>query len=429
MASAVGAVAQINPFMMAHYHGIRLNGQGSDPFQLLQNNTRSVNDLIPVNDSIVHWQWDNITDDWGFYSRTIDIVYDEDYNMIESTTQVWDGGAWVNQMQSSTSYPDNVTIIILSKMWDGESWVNFMQYITEMDPATHTNTFTFQMWSGTSWMNQSRTIVVYDDYDNIISAISQSWSGGNWMNVYRTTNDYNANHYIMTSTLELWMSNQWVNNTSSLYTYYANNNLSGRTMYMWESNNWERYTLDTLFTYDGGNNNTGYYTMMWTGQWENSTRSTYTYNTHNDLLSSTVETWMGSDWILTSHTIGAYSYDANGFTEGQSNKDLDAITGAVVTGDSTHYYFHTVVSAGDIPVAQNLSVYPNPTNGSFTIDASGITGSIKTVNLYNLKGELISTVNNALKAGSMNISGIPKGVYLLKVETGARRYLSKIVVL
>lgn len=397
--------------------------------QIFNDESRNVNDLIPVNDSIVSWQWNTDTEDWMLLSRTIDIMYDENYNVIASTTQAWSGTSWENQVQQTITFPDDVTVVLIMKIWDGSAWVNFWMYTTVMDPSANTTTITLQMWTGTAWMNQQQSVLVYDDNDNLISETTQSWAGTDWMNVWRYTYEYYPNGNLMSTLQQQWVSNAWLNHTLNTLSYSPDNNLTGDRMQMWQSNEWMNFSLDTLFTYDENNNNTGFTSMSWSDQWMNSTRTSYTFNSMNDMTSSIIETWMGSDWTLTAHSVFAYSYDDNGFTQGQSQKDLDPVTGAVVSGDSTHYYFHTVVSAGNIAVNGVLTVYPNPTRGSITIDVAGITGSIRSVVLYSLDGRLAETYNNYdASTQRMIITGIREGMYLLKVETGSGYYTTKLIV-
>ncbi len=65
--------------------------------------------------------------------------------------------------------------------------------------------------------------------------------------------------------------------------------------------------------------------------------------------------------------------------------------------------------------AANLTIYPNPTSGEFTIDLSSFKSFDKKITLYNILGEAIFTVKTSDKIAVLNIKNLSKGMYLLKV--------------
>jgi hypothetical protein len=72
----------------------------------------------------------------------------------------------------------------------------------------------------------------------------------------------------------------------------------------------------------------------------------------------------------------------------------------------------------------NLSVYPNPTNGQLTIEAE----SIENITITNLQGQIIlSKIINANSA-ELDLSTYSNGIYLIKVETNKGVRIEKIVV-
>jgi hypothetical protein len=62
---------------------------------------------------------------------------------------------------------------------------------------------------------------------------------------------------------------------------------------------------------------------------------------------------------------------------------------------------------------QSLTLFPNPTHND--IELSGIiVNELKEIALYNLQGILVQSLEPKLK---LNLEGIPRGIYLLKVST------------
>ncbi|KAB2807303.1 T9SS type A sorting domain-containing protein [Phaeocystidibacter luteus] len=68
--------------------------------------------------------------------------------------------------------------------------------------------------------------------------------------------------------------------------------------------------------------------------------------------------------------------------------------------------------------AANFSVYPNPSYGDVTVSFEGATGNEATINLMNLQGQILETIQVDLQSGTrdiqMDLSNLPKGVYMIR---------------
>jgi N-acetylneuraminic acid mutarotase len=86
----------------------------------------------------------------------------------------------------------------------------------------------------------------------------------------------------------------------------------------------------------------------------------------------------------------------------------------------------TSTRVGDIRL-NNISIFPNPANGTLNITIGNGSASTGTVVLFNLVGrQLIAT--NWLKGSPVDISLLPAGNYLVRLETMESVYYDKIVV-
>jgi hypothetical protein len=63
----------------------------------------------------------------------------------------------------------------------------------------------------------------------------------------------------------------------------------------------------------------------------------------------------------------------------------------------------------------NISVYPNPANNYLRIDIAN--NDVSGIDIYNITGQKVLSQNKTGNSGTVNISSLPKGSYLLKIKT------------
>lgn len=68
-----------------------------------------------------------------------------------------------------------------------------------------------------------------------------------------------------------------------------------------------------------------------------------------------------------------------------------------------------------------LTAYPNPTQGTLMVQHA--TG--KTVRVYDVQGKLVLTTDLEEGSSKVDVSGLPKGNYLLLVENGIFRFIKE----
>jgi hypothetical protein len=81
-----------------------------------------------------------------------------------------------------------------------------------------------------------------------------------------------------------------------------------------------------------------------------------------------------------------------------------------------------------VPGIKSIKVYPNPNNGQFTLELINV-GNVASVCIYNMLGARVyqSTATNEANH-KINLSGIRKGIYFLKVMDGKEQFTRKMVV-
>jgi hypothetical protein len=74
-----------------------------------------------------------------------------------------------------------------------------------------------------------------------------------------------------------------------------------------------------------------------------------------------------------------------------------------------------------------ISVYPNPVENKFTITLQSKITEYTTAELYNTEGKLIEKQSLYNSTSTIDLSGFPAGMYLVKVDTGTEILTEKII--
>ena len=239
------------------------------------------------------------------------------------------------------------------------------------------------------------------------------------------TNTYDANNNHTSQLVQYWNGSAWDNDNKYTNTYDANNNLTSQLGQTWNGSAWDNDHKFTL-TYDANNNQTNILHQTWNGSaWVNYYKSTNIYDANNNKTSQLHQYWNGSAWVNSSKY--TYNYDANNFLTSDTYIEWEATGTTITNGDSSYYYFHTVVGINNLTAQQgSISVYPNPSIDDIFID--GLTGN-GVVAIYNMLGEKIMSreFNAALMPLKLNIKNIAKGIYIVRANDDERERVVKMI--
>ena len=105
--------------------------------------------------------------------------------------------------------------------------------------------------------------------------------------------------------------------------------------------------------------------------------------------------------------------------------------GRVYIADNTNHVIRTITSAasvGTVSATQQLSVFPNPTTGDFTISMPS-TYSVAVVSVTDILGKVVfqQQITNSLKSFEINLSNILPGNYIVSLSTDKQEYKSTLV--
>jgi len=382
--------------------------------------------LIQIDDSIYWWQWDTINIGWKINYKYIDMVYDAKKNLTSQLGQSWNGSAWVNSDQYIYVYDaNNNEISELSQSWNGSAWENSLQYIYTYDANNNQTSYIKQSWNVSTWVNSTQVIYTYDANNNMTSVLVQHWNGSAWVNYKQNIYTHDANNHMILQISQNWDGSAWVNSSQFINTF-TNNNLTSQLAQYWNGSSWVD-SDKSILNWDANNNCISMLTQSWNGgAWVNFFQYIYTYDANNNCTYELDQLWNGSAWV--NFMTDTYTYDDNNFTKSESWKEWNISGTKVEYGDSIYYYFHTNAGINDfISQEKSIIIYPNPSNGRFSI-SSNI--PINSIEIYNLFGERIIS-NFKFKQQTLNeidLLDYAKGIYFIKIHDDMYIYTEKVVI-
>ena len=460
----------------------------NNPVLILKQPNSLVASLIQLNDSICTWRWDTLSIGWKPIFKTINMEYDANNNLTSEIVQLLNGSTWQNRWKNNYTYDSNNNLVKhLYQSWIVNAWVDGSQNIHTYDENNNQTSHLTQIWNGSEWDNYENSLYTYDSNNNQTSYIFQIWREGAWVNTWLNSDTYDANNNRTIESSHFWNGTYWENSTQAIrtydvsnnqisflsqggngsdwtngslstFTYDLNNNQTSILIKSWNGSSWDIILKDTLINaYDSNNNLASTMRQTWIDStWQNSNQDIYTYDSNNNQTSYLTQYWNGTGWLNSRQLTTTYdvnnnplvqiskewdqnnettynyqninTYDSNNFIKGYSIKSLDKV-GKVVGGDSIYNYFRTVVTGVELENTQeeNMTVFPNPSNGKFKIL---INSNISVLEIYNMLGKRIYAdfSFNQQSSNEIDITGQPKGIYIVKINNGTNTYTRRILI-
>ncbi len=432
---------------------------------------------ISVLDSICQWNWDTNTVLWDAHVdfRYIDYLYDANYNDTVYIDQTWSGSNWVNDEQYHNMYDahNNQTGQVY-QLWVGSAWKNETRNMCTYNAGNRQTGIVNENWSGSAWVPVDTEAHGFDAHNNNTYYLYEVWFGSSWGPNYQLFNTYNANNSRTAYLGQNW-SGVWVNSDSGNYVFDIHNNQIADTTYTWGGAAWaynelQKWTYNagnyiltevdknwsgsawvnldsTFYNYDSHNNDTCETTLSWSGSaWVNNIKYSNAYNVSNQAIRKTTLSWNGSAWVnkmqdlytwgvtyyatdLTQAWSGSawtdslwqtFTYDVNSNNLSATYRNFNHPGTKYKSGDSMYYYYRYVTLGINSIPAQNadIRIYPNPSNGKFTVQWAAISVPA-TVEVYNMLGEKLKSFQLSLQNNQIDLSSQTNGIYLYRVISDA----------
>ncbi|MDP2889742.1 MAG: T9SS type A sorting domain-containing protein, partial [Bacteroidota bacterium] len=137
----------------------------------------------------------------------------------------------------------------------------------------------------------------------------------------------------------------------------------------------------------------------------------------------------GANWVPVG--IAASSGEATDISIAISDKGIPFIAyrDAASMRRTTVMKFSDVTNTNSIADGHDFKVYPNPGNGVFTIESSGLQSGEKDIEIFDQLGQLIlSQKSGFANKTEIDLSGKANGVYILKLKSNNGAYSKSIVI-
>lgn len=390
-------------------------------------------------------------------------------------SQSWNGSSWVNLLRETFTYTAfGKPSLSVSEFYQNNNWQTISNTVYTYDNNhflivdSTTSTFVItqpllknlytnnadgspnqiidQTWvpfpPPAKWKNAGRETITY--YNNTPSKYltikNEIASGNNWENSDTTWYAYNGNGYASFSIEQVWVKNSssWKNQLKNIFTYNGNNTLNTSIAQKWNANSsiWQDSSRDT-YTYTNNNNCTLPITLL----------NFNAIKQNNKVQLS----WKTASEVNTDHFNIQRSSDAVNFT------NIGKVTAAGLSSSQMSYSF-----ADDISQLKTTKVYyrlqqedkdgkitlsniaavsisgnalqflmlPNPARNYFTIIPDGnIDLNKTTISISSIAGKLlIQQKLNGMGTQRINISSLPKGIYIVSFITNGNIQTQKLVV-
>jgi hypothetical protein len=205
---------------------------------------------------------------------------------------------------------------------------------------------------------------------------------------------------------------------------YTGGQLTSSTDEDWNATSWANSMRRTNFVYAGADL-LSYDFEMWDpgpGAFELKTRSSFTYDSNSHMLSSSVETWNAPTLTWEKSMRTGYTYDSLWNQTQIMEEHWDASTSNWENSSLIlNYYTTGTVGLRELSTQEGLLLYPCPVISQLSISA----GNDQEAELWSTEGRLIMVAPVKKGLNTLDLSGISKGLYFIRLDGRTARIIKE----
>ena len=240
-----------------------------------------------------------------------------------------------------------------------------------------------------SWMNTDSINWFYFPNSTLLKTQkNKKWNSSvaAWENLQRVDYVYNNNSQVVSESYQHWKTMFWENDIQYNYLYDSNNVLLKKTLYLPIYDDWRGIVSVNYSEFAQNKSNT---------------------------IKSQLEFWGGNTGELTTSFIPFMFNNEIAIKRGRSIKLSYAILN------------DTVLSTPFTQSSHQIQAYPNPSNGIYYVNYSEL--GIKSWSVSDLNGRILKKYESLLQSGVIDITDLPRGIYLLRIITSDAQSFQKLI--
>lgn len=369
------------------------NASGLQPIRRV---TSTFNSAHLVTSSIEERYW--LDEKWQ-----TDNVYDNNFNLTETTIKLFDSSIWTNGSRNEYEYDssNNQTLRLL-EIWDSTGWKGKQRDSYSYDMNNNQIQSRQERNDSTGWYNYEQDIREFDVNNNKLEVLRQYWNNTDWENSHITLRSYDQNKNLTEILSQVWADSIWINTSEYLYEYTLDNQLKSSIRKTWSITD---------------------------SNWKNQVRAFYDYNLSNLLTIQLNERWENNTWQPIQRWLLEYDSNSNLALEIYQSDFLGS--GIWINQMKTIYYYQVENNLSNESQKEVLfKVFPNPNPGEFFVDLKEDFSESARISVFNSNGqEIMSDI--PLTFGTrqkINLNHFPTGYYILQISAQDSKMTQSVIV-
>jgi len=395
-------------------------------------------------------------------------LYNNTGSKVLETKYFKQNDTWIRKSQKEWLYDSNKCVAHRERVWLNNDWV--ISYLIDFEYVNGLLMSEIHNSLQNGTMSSYRKISYEYLKTDIATKSEFYWRNAAWELSEVNSYNYLANGKLQTLTTSIYQANVIQSSHLSTFTYNSDGNVNTQLIQQkdgidgdWLNNQF----VNWYYTTNGSILVSSLRTKKWNAdlqKWDHTQRTDYGYNLNNQIVTETNQQWKDMFWDIEARY--DYVYDSSGrqiskllsmpiynewrttitiqysdFTADKANfMDSKYNFWGGTTGELTASYIPYMfnnevviqkakqISISYIPSIDTgiptnfnqksinlISVYPNPSVGIYYVDINRY--DLKSWTISDLKGQVLKSHLQAPLSGTIDITELPKGVYILKAIT------------
>jgi hypothetical protein len=331
----------------------------------------------------VYYNWNYGFNDWRAWTKIINEYPDDTTTMQTYYDWMYPELEWVESSKGRIlKVRDSINNVEEETIYDWDetvpAWIPYTRVENYMNESGETVLYYKYYWNLNDkvWRNNNKKVREYDENGNLIMSVDYMWSAAD----------------------SLWVG--------------ATNFFIGPGKYSYEYNQEGKLKLFTHYDWDRNNND-------WIGAEDSQIE--LKYNGNGQVTEEIRYDWSpeSAQWEPSNRLVIGYMPTGEVIAESQYAWDEDLDEWELIM---RYFFYHSISTSVRQLELSGVNIYPNPNNGILHIDGLNETARIQ---FYNIQGQVVMDVFT--DSYRIDLSDIPGGLYIVKIQDGDRIHIQKLV--